>query len=78
MVQAYVFVNVKAGSATNVIKKLRKKKYVKTAHLVTGLHDAIIFIQGKTITDLAKNITAGVHKVPGITKTVTCVVVNGK
>ena len=78
MVEAYIFVNVKAGSATSVIKKLRKKKFVKTAHLVTGLHDAIVFIKGKSVKDLAKNITAGVHKVPGITKTVTCVVVDGK
>ena len=77
MVQAYIFVNVKAGSAPTVIKKLRKKKFVKSAHLVTGLHDAIIFIQGKTVKELAKNITNGIHKVPGITKTVTCVVVNG-
>ena len=78
MIQAYIFVNVKAGSAVDVIKKLRKKKYVKTAHLVTGLHDAIVFIQGKNVKDLANNITQGVHKVPGITKTVTCVVVDGK
>jgi DNA-binding Lrp family transcriptional regulator len=78
MIQAYVFVNVKAGSAVDVIRKLRKKKYVKTAHLVTGLHDAIVFIQGKSVKDLANNITRGVHKVPGITKTVTCVVVDGK
>lgn len=78
MIQAYVFVNVKAGSADNVIKKLRKKKFVKTAHLVTGLHDAIAFIQGKSVKDLTKSITAGIHKIPGITKTVTCIVVNGK
>ncbi len=78
MVQAYIFVNVKAGTADAVVKKLRKKKYVKTAHLVTGLHDAIVFIQGTNLKDLTKNITKGVHKVPGITKTVTCVVVNGK
>lgn len=78
MVQAYIFVNVKAGSAEAVIKKLRKKKFVKSAHLVTGLHDAVAFIEGKNVKDLARNITAGVHKVPGITKTVTCVVVDGK
>ena len=51
---------------------------MKKAHLVTGLHDAIAFIQGKSVKDLAKNITNGIHKVPGITKTVTCVVVDGK
>jgi DNA-binding Lrp family transcriptional regulator len=78
MIQAYIFVNVKAGSADAVIKKLRKKKFVKTAHLVTGLHDAILFIQGKNVKDLTKNITGGIHKVPGITRTVTCVVVDGK
>ena len=78
MVQAYVFINTKAGTAKNVIAKLRKKKFVKSGHLVTGLHDAIIFIQGKNLKDLAKNITDSIHKIQGIQKTVTCVVVNGK
>ncbi len=78
MVQAYVFINTKAGTAKNVIAKLRKKKFVKSAHLVTGLHDAIIFMHGKNIKDLAKNITDSIHKIQGIQKTVPCIVVNGK
>lgn len=78
MIQAYVFINVQAGKAKDVIRKLRRKKFVKKAHLVTGLHDAIAFIEGKTVKNLADNITEGVHNVKGITKTVTCVVVDGK
>jgi len=78
MVQAYVFINVQAGTAKDVVRKLRRKKFVKTVHLVTGLHDAIAFIEGKNLKVLADNITDGIHKVKGITKTVTCVVVNGK
>jgi DNA-binding Lrp family transcriptional regulator len=78
MVEAYVFINVQAGKAKSVISSLRRKKFVKQAHLVTGLHDAIIFIQGKSVKALANNITNGIHKVKGITKTVTCVVVDGK
>jgi DNA-binding Lrp family transcriptional regulator len=77
MLQAYIFINVKAGTAKEVIKKLRKKKYVKQAHLVTGLHDAIAFVNAKNIKDLADDITKGIHKIGGITKTITCVVVNG-
>jgi DNA-binding Lrp family transcriptional regulator len=78
MVEAYVFINVQAGKARSVISSLRKKKFVKQAHLVTGLHDAIVFIKGKDIKTIANNITSGIHKVKGITKTVTCVVVDGK
>ena len=78
MIEAYVFINVQAGTAKDVIRKLRKKKFVKRAHLVTGLHDAIAFIQGKTIKVLADEITQTVHKIKGIQRTVTCVVVDGK
>ncbi|OQX50895.1 MAG: hypothetical protein B5M53_11675 [Candidatus Cloacimonas sp. 4484_209] len=78
MVQAYILINVQAGKAKDVIAKLRRKKYVKQAHLLTGLHDAIAFVEGKTVKVLADNITEGIHKVKGITRTVTCVVVDGK
>ena len=78
MVKAYVLINVKAGTARDVIRKLSKKKFLKSAHLLTGLHDAIAFIEGKNVKDLGKNITDSIHKVKGITKTVTCIVVDGK
>lgn len=78
MVQAYVFINIQAGKARDVVGKLRRKKFIKKVHLVTGLHDAIAFIEGKNIKALANNITEGIHKVTGITKTVTCIIVNGK
>jgi phenylpyruvate tautomerase PptA (4-oxalocrotonate tautomerase family) len=35
-------------------------------------------MHGKNIKDLAKNITDSIHKIQGIQKTVTCIVVNGK
>ncbi len=78
MIQAYILINVQAGKAKDVIHKLRRKKFVKRAHLLTGLHDAIAFIEGKSVKALADSITEGVHKVKGITKTVTCIVVDGK
>jgi DNA-binding Lrp family transcriptional regulator len=78
MVQAYVFINIKAGTAKDVIRKLRKKKFVKRAHLVTGLHDVIAFIEGKNVKELADSITEKIHKVKGIQRSVTCVVVDGK
>jgi len=78
MVQAYVLINVQAGKAKDVIKKLRSKKFVKEAHLLTGLHDAIAFIEAKSVKTLADSITETIHKVKGITKTVTCIVVDGK
>ncbi len=42
-------INTAAGMESSVVKALSKIRGVKNAHVVTGLHDAICYVQGKDL-----------------------------
>lgn len=74
-VGAYVFVNARAGGATKALEGIRKISEVKQAHLVTGLHDIIAYLETPDVNMMGNVILTKIHKIDGIDKTVTCVTV---
>ncbi|MBI4834258.1 MAG: Lrp/AsnC ligand binding domain-containing protein [Planctomycetes bacterium] len=74
-VGAYVFINVKSGNGMNAVEDIRKVKGVKQAHLVTGLHDVIAYLEANDVNELGKTIVTQLQKVPGVDRTVTCLTV---
>jgi DNA-binding Lrp family transcriptional regulator len=74
-VSAYVFINVKSGNGMNAVEDIRKVKGVKQAHLVTGLHDVIAYLEAEDVNELGKVIVSQLQKVPGVDRTVTCLTV---
>jgi DNA-binding Lrp family transcriptional regulator len=48
---------------------------MKTAHSVTGTYDVIAFVEAKDVTALGEFISARLHRLPGVLKTTTNVVV---
>lgn len=74
-VGAYVFINVKSGNGMNAVEDIRKVNGVKQAHLVTGLHDVIAYIEAGDVNELGKVIVTQLQKVPGVDRTVTCLTV---
>lgn len=72
-VSAYVLINIDAGKAKNAVASLRKIQQVKSAHIVTGLHDAIAFVEAPDLNSIISTVTEKIQKVPGVSKTVTCI-----
>jgi DNA-binding Lrp family transcriptional regulator len=77
MVAAYEFINCDAGKAELVVRALRKIKGLKQAHVVTGLHDIIAYVEAPSMKDLTKLIISQIQGTKGVGRTVTCIVVNG-
>jgi len=74
-IQAYVFVECTLGKATRVVEALMKMPEVATAHAVTGAYDVIAFVRAESAAALGDLLSSGIHRVPGVLKTTTNVVV---
>jgi DNA-binding Lrp family transcriptional regulator len=74
-IQAYVFVECTLGKATRVAEALLKMPEVETAHAVTGAYDVIAFVRAKSAAALGDLLSSGIHRLPGVLKTTTNVVV---
>ena len=75
-VRAYVFIECTLGKATQVAEAMGKLSGVKMAHAVTGSYDVIAFVEAKDVISLGEFISAKVHRLPGVVKTTTNVVVD--
>lgn len=73
---AYLLINTDTGKERLVISGLKKIKGVKHAHVVTGLHDVICYVEGKNLNELKNTIVSKVRSVKGIQRTVTCLAVD--
>ncbi len=74
---AYLLINTEGGRALSVLKELVDVAEIRTAHVVTGLHDIIALVEAEGTKHLADEIVNKIQKIQGITRTVTCIVVNG-
>lgn len=71
-VAAYLFINTETAQEQDVVSALRKIEGVKQAHIVTGLHDVICYIEGESLSEVKSIIIEKIRGVPGIQRTVTC------
>lgn len=76
MVQAYVLVQTEVGRAGDVAAEIRTIAGVATADDVTGPYDIIAKIEADDMDQLGKLVMARVQAISGITRTLTCPVVN--
>jgi len=73
-VTAYVLVNTALGKVEDVVKTLSGIEGVRSADSVTGPYDVIACIEAENYEALIKLVPEKIHKVEGITKTLTCIV----
>lgn len=76
MVQAYVLIQTEVGKAAQVAVEVAKISGVISADDVTGPYDVIVQAEADTVDDLGKMVVSNVQHVEGITRTLTCPVVN--
>lgn len=75
-VKAYVLVQTGVGKAAEVAAAIRKLDGVALAEDVTGPYDVIVRVEASTVDELGQLVVDQVQRVEGITRTVTCPVVN--
>lgn len=76
MVQAYVLIQTEVGKAAVVAVEVRTIPGVESADDVTGPYDVIVKASAEDVDSLGKLVVARIQAVGGITRTLTCPVVN--
>ena len=74
-VRAYVLIQTEVGKAANVAEEIRELDGVTGADDVTGPYDVIACAEAPTFDELGKMVVSRVQMIGGITRTLTCPVV---
>jgi DNA-binding Lrp family transcriptional regulator len=75
-VSAYILVQTEVGKASAVTLAIRDIPEVTSAEAVSGPYDVMVKATAPSVDDLGKLVVARVQGIPGITRTLLCVVVN--
>ncbi|GAI18110.1 unnamed protein product [marine sediment metagenome] len=72
---AYVLINATPQKISEVLINIRKASSVNSAYAVTGPYDIIAYIEAEDINEVGKAVVFQIQGVEGVTKTLTCMVV---
>ena len=72
--KAFVLIETVVGRSKEVVTALKKIDGVKSVDTVTGPYDVIVEIEGETLNDIGDLVTAKIHPIAGISRTVSCLV----
>jgi DNA-binding Lrp family transcriptional regulator len=75
MPTAYILVNCIVGAEENIINEVAKLSDVKEVRGTYGVHDIFVKVTSDNTETLNHTITSKIRKVPGISSTVTLVVI---
>ncbi len=76
VVQAYILIQTEVGKAAEVAAAVSRLPGVASAEDVTGPYDVIVRAEAADVDQLGQLVVAGVQRVAGITRTLTCPVVH--
>jgi DNA-binding Lrp family transcriptional regulator len=76
LAKAFVLIQTEVGKAAQVAEDVKKIEGVTSAEDVTGPYDVIALAEAETLDDLGKLVVSKIQHVEGITRTLTCPVVN--
>ncbi|MBA7644674.1 hypothetical protein ES703_52419 [subsurface metagenome] len=71
---AKAFVLIETVVGKEVVAALKQLEGVKSVDTVTGPYDVIATIEGETLNDIGDLVTAKIHPIAGISRTVSCLV----
>lgn len=75
-VSAYILIQTEVGKAASVAAHIRQLTGVVAADDVTGPYDVVVRAEVETMSDLGRNVVGPLQGIEGITKTLTCPVVD--
>ncbi|MEX0927590.1 MAG: Lrp/AsnC ligand binding domain-containing protein [Dehalococcoidia bacterium] len=70
--RAYILIETAVGKTNDVATRLRQLEPMKSVDTVTGPFDIIAVAEADDLPSIGNLISDGMHQVPGIVKTVTC------
>ncbi len=73
--KAFVLIETVVGRSKEVVTTLKQLEGVKSVDTVTGPYDVIATIEGETLNDIGDLVTAKIHPITGISRTVTCLAI---
>jgi DNA-binding Lrp family transcriptional regulator len=75
-VSAYVLIQTDVGTAAEVARQVSTINGVISAEDVTGPYDVIVRAESTSVDLLGKLVVGEIQRIDGITRTITCPVVN--
>lgn len=75
-VKAYILIQTDVGKAAAVAAQASVIEGVVSAEDVTGPYDVVVRVEAPSIDDLGRMVVSHLQRIEGITRTVTCPVVN--
>lgn len=75
-VSAYILIQTEVGKAASVAARIRQLSGVLAADDVTGPYDVVVRAEVDSMSDLGRNVVGPMQGIEGITKTLTCPVVD--
>ena len=75
-VSAYILIQTEVGKAAQVAQSVGEIDGVVSAEDVTGPYDVIARSEATSVDELGKMVVSRVQMIDGITRTLTCTVVN--
>ena len=75
--KAFVLVETTVGRSREVTAALRQLAGMKSVDMVTGPYDVIAIIEARTLSDIGDIVTGKIHPIVGISRTVTCLAIEG-
>lgn len=73
--RAFVLLEAQAGKTEEALQKVKQLEGVKDVALVTGPYDLIIRLEAEDLKLLGKIVSEKIQVIPGVIKTITCVVI---
>jgi DNA-binding Lrp family transcriptional regulator len=73
--KAFVLIETVVGRNKEVVTALKQLDGVKSVNTVTGPYDVITIIERETLNDIGDLVTAKIHPIAGISRTVTCLAI---
>jgi DNA-binding Lrp family transcriptional regulator len=75
--KAFVLIETTVGRSREVAAALRQLAGVKSVDMVTGPYDVVAVIEARTLSDIGDVVTGKIHPITGISRTVTCLAIEG-
>lgn len=72
--KAYIMIEAAIGKAPDIVIALRALQEVRVADRLTGVHDAVALVEVADLRALGGLIEDRVSVIPGVVRTLTCVV----
>ena len=73
--KAFVLIETVVGRNKEVVTALKQLDGMKSVDTVTGPYDVITIIEGDTLNTIGDLVTAKIHPIAGISRTVTCLAI---